>query len=997
MKKFRLIALAIVCILSMACFFACDKDNSSIEESAPQSSIDETPAHVCEFGDWQVVTAATCAAEGTKQRVCIAEGCDKGVDGAPKVETDAIEKLPHTWDNEKHQQVTASTCAVKGEAMRTCTVCGYEDKIALDLLPHTWNHEELIHDEAYGTTTCTFAGKKTRTCTVCEKEEAEFEALLPHNLVDGVCSLCGLDATKSYTYKTYTAVSPSNWNELTYRDNNDTQIMSYLGSPFFEADFDFGGKEAKEENIVPGGFTVKYSFAKALEDITSQYVGKYGIEEGDTSLVWKITIREDGKWQNGDPIVAEDFVYTMKEQLNPLFRNYRADSYYAGTVNLFGAREYVYQGHTVVQSARYKHEHWDEAAMADSSIYFDLDSAGSGIIQWLIGNGYGSYVDNNGGIWLLEALGYLPSSYTRPLQGKTYAEIMADENLTALFNAVVGWWKTLPDEELDFFCYNYTYPAYAWAAEDGTPNVGIWAASKYEIVLCLTKGIELLDADGNLTYHCFYEFSSLPLVHKATYEANKVAPATEGGLWTSTYNSSLESTMSWGPYKLTAFQAGKYYSLEKNTNWYGYTANLYPGQYQTTRIECETITSYETAFLKFLSGELTGIGIDVAKAPTYKHSERAYFTPDDYVDSIQLQSDRVALEDRQEEGINKLLLIYKDFRKALSLSINRTEYTSTCTTSSLPGFGIFNSMHYHDVANGGVYRNTDVAKQVICNVYGVDVDEYFDLDEAYAAVTGYDLAQAKELLTKAYNEALANEDIKATDKVVLTYGASVDNETVRRRYEYLKKSFETLAVGTPLEGRLTCDFDASFGSKWADDFRDGAYDICQGGWSGAAWDPGYFLMAYVSPDYMYSTAWATDQHETEITVHGVKVEEGKYVVTNNAADSFTATMPIYGDIADEGYNTNWYQLLNNEFRDGVLNNEFRLEMIGGIEQEILGVYYTVPVSYNFGASLISYQVDYITYEYNTFNAYGGIQYMTYHYSDADWAAYVKANGLDYTV
>ncbi len=992
MKKFRLIALAIVCILSMACFFACDKDNSSIEESAPQSSIEETPAHVCEFGEWQVVTGATCAAEGSQKRVCIAEGCDKGVDGAPAVETAAIEKLPHTWDNEEHQQVTASTCTVKGEAKRTCTVCGYEDKIALDLLPHSWNHEELIHDEAYGTTTCSFAGKKTRTCTVCETEEAEFEALLPHNLNEaGVCSLCQKDFSKSYTYKTYTGVSPSNWNELTYQDNNDTQIMGYLGSPFFESDFKFDA----DGKIIPGEFEVEFSFATALEDITSQYVGKYGIEEDDTSLVWKITIRNDGKWQNGDPIVAGDFVYTMKEQLNPLFLNYRADSFYNGSVNLVGAREYVYQGQTKVESARTKHTSWEEAKN-DPTLYFDLESPNSGVMQWAVANGYGSYVTNYGGQWLWSALF---GGNATALQGKTWAEISASAELTALWETNLKIWQTDPNEELDFFCHNYTYPAMAWTAEDGTPNVGIWAPSDTEIVVCLTQGIELLDADGNLTYHCFYEFSSLPLVHEATYEANKVEPATEGGLWTSTYNSSLESTMSWGPYKLTQFQAGKFYALEKNDNWYGYGMSKYAGQYQTTRIECETITSYETAFLKFLSGELSGIGIDVAKAPTYKHSERAYFTPDDYVDSIQLQSDKVALEERQEPGINKVLLTYVDFRKALSLSINRQEYTSTCTTASLPGFGIFNSMHYYDVANGGVYRNTDVAKQVLCNTYGVDVDDYRgDLDLAYDAITGYDLAQAKELLTKAYNEALEAGDIKETDKVVLTYGTSVDNETVRRRYEYLKTSFETLAVETPLEGRLTCDFDASFGSKWADDFRAGAYDICQGGWTGAAWNPGYFLMAYISPDYMYSTAWPTDQHETEITVHGVKVEEGKYVITNNAADSFTATMPIYGDMADEGYNTNWYQLLNNEFRDGVLNNEFRLDMIGAIEQEILGVYYTVPVSYSFGASLISYQVDYITYEYNTFNGYGGIQYMTYKYSDADWAAYVKGleGGLDYT-
>ena len=42
-----------------------------------------------------------------------------------------------------------------------------------------------------------------------------------------------------YTFRDYTAVSPSNWNELTYQDNNDRQIMSRIGSSFFEYNFKF--------------------------------------------------------------------------------------------------------------------------------------------------------------------------------------------------------------------------------------------------------------------------------------------------------------------------------------------------------------------------------------------------------------------------------------------------------------------------------------------------------------------------------------------------------------------------------------------------------------------------------------------------------------------------------------------------------------------------------------------------------------------------------------
>ena len=48
-----------------------------------------------------------------------------------------------------------------------------------------------------------------------------------------------VEEKKTYTMYDYTAVSPSNWNELTYQDNNDTQVMGKLASPFFEFDFKF--------------------------------------------------------------------------------------------------------------------------------------------------------------------------------------------------------------------------------------------------------------------------------------------------------------------------------------------------------------------------------------------------------------------------------------------------------------------------------------------------------------------------------------------------------------------------------------------------------------------------------------------------------------------------------------------------------------------------------------------------------------------------------------
>ena len=70
-------------------------------------------------------------------------------------------------------------------------------------------------------------------------------------------------------------------------------------------------------------------------------------------------------------------------------------------------------------------------------------------------------------------------------------------------------------------------------------------------------------------------------------------------------------------------------------------------------------------------------------------------------------------------------------------------------------------------------------------------------------------------------------------------------------------------------------------------------------------------------------------------------------------------------------------------------------LIAALEEQILTAYYTVPIAYSFGASLLSYKVEYITTEYNTFMAYGGIKYMTYNYDDYDWAQYNHDNNVDY--
>ncbi len=778
--------------------------------------------------------------------------------------------------------------------------------------------------------------------------------------------------TGTYTYRTYTTTSPSNWNELTYKDANDTQIMSYIGSSFFSYDFKF---DANGE-IVPGEFVMKYEAATKLEDVSAVYAEAWNLpvdDEGNAKkgYAYKITLREDLKWENGDPIKAADFVYSMQQQLDPKFQNYRADSFYAGSTIIVNAQNYVKQGQTL--------ENLDNG-VAGIYTMADLVKGDNGVYTQPDGSAI-YFSLNNPLDW---TSGYSPAQlagvYLDATAAKSLAKLANEDGNVPVTDESIALWKTLicteawgyEDESYlpnYLIIPSYTYPVTVFS------DVGIFAASEYELVIVLAKTLPLLKDDGSLSYQAAYNMSSLPLVHKETYEANKVEPAEGSTLWTTTYNTSKDTTMSWGPYKLTDFQGGKQYVLDRNENWYGYGLEENKGLYQTDKIVCDTVNEWTSAWAMFQAGQIDGIGIHVSIADQYKNSDRAYFTPDDYVGSLQLQSSKEALKLREEEGKNKTILSYDDFRKALSLSINRATYAAECTTSSLAGFGLFNSMHYYDVENGKAYRNSDDAKKVICEVYGVDYTKYESLDAAMDAVTGYNMEEAKKLVEKAYQDALKAGDIKAGDVVSLEFGSSEITETLMLHINFLKAAWEELFKGTSLEGKLEITTGA-YSDAWADDFRAGKYDICLGGWQGAAWDPGYLLMAYLTDNYRYALGWDPSKVQMEFAMEG------------------------------ETYNYDlitWWNCLNgtadapHDWSATALEQEKRLPLIAALEKQILLTYYSVPVYYTFSASLISFKVDYITYEYNTFMGYGGMKYMKYNFNDAEWAAEVAAqNGeLDY--
>lgn len=57
-----------------------------------------------------------------------------------------------------------------------------------------------------------------------------------------------------------------------------------------------------------------------------------------------MTLRNDLKWDDGTPIKAADFVYTMTQQLSPNYLFDTASNYYSGNYVIHNAQNYVKQG-----------------------------------------------------------------------------------------------------------------------------------------------------------------------------------------------------------------------------------------------------------------------------------------------------------------------------------------------------------------------------------------------------------------------------------------------------------------------------------------------------------------------------------------------------------------------------------------------------------------------------------------------------------------------------
>jgi ABC-type transport system substrate-binding protein len=555
--------------------------------------------------------------------------------------------------------------------------------------------------------------------------------------------------------------------------------------------------------------------------------------------------------------------------------------------------------------------------------------------------------------------------------------VCTDENLALLAGVTTtnaNWGETEADLPA-YLVYEQTF------AEMDFSEVGIFALSDTELVYVI---------DAPLSgFYLKYQLPSGYLVHIPTYDACETVA---DGVYTNTYGTTAETILSYGPYVMTSFQMDKEITYAKNELYFDLTEDTY----QTTNINIQCVPEATTRLEMFLQGKLDSYGLTKEDMDTYSLSDHTYYSVGDSTFAMTFNPGLEALQTAQEtagENINKTILTLVEFRMAMSLAMDRDNFCLATSPLNSAAFGLFSSNIISDPEAGVAYRSTDTAKMALAKFWGVSEDYgegklYADIDEAIDSITGYNLELAKQKFNEAYDLAIEQGLMDEDDIIQITVGIpNASASFYKNGYEFIVNNYTNAVVGTKLENKLTFNYDDTIGNSFADALQKNQVNMLFGvGWTGSQLDPYGLMQVYVDPNYQYDSNF--DLSAINLTV----VINGEELTTSVA---------------------NWYYIMQGEkvvvhkadettieYSCGPADNDpaARLEILGAMEQAILMNYNFIPLMDDAGANLKGMQIKYFVEEYVPLMGFGGLKNYTYNYTDAEWDAYVQAQGgeLDYT-
>ena len=463
---------------------------------------------------------------------------------------------------------------------------------------------------------------------------------------------------------------------------------------------------------------------------------------------------------------------------------------------------------------------------------------------------------------------------------------------------------------------------------------------------------------------------------------------------------------SFGPYKLTTFQDDKLIILERNEKWYGYSDGKHEGEFQTEAINTQIVSSHSTALLMFEKGQIDDIELTASDMKTYGASSRLKYTPTSYTQKMSFNVTRGQLLKRQQNAPgthpgNKTILANEDFRKAISLSIDRKQYAAQCTAGSEGFTGLLNSLYISDVDNGEYYRGTQQGKSVYGKLYGhlggstIDEEHGEPLAEKQR---GYNLTLAGEYLKRAIETENASTDdghFSKGDTVaieILVYQS--DSETTKASYDFISKSLKALAdeVNEAYDSQvISFDYYMTQNENYYDEAKKGAYDVIFSTWGGAQMNPWGLMEVYCDPSFDSNCEYGMVDRVKSIYLtfdyNGDGVEETRSIADwYNFLNSLVEISPADYDM-DDPESVAQYEL------DRVQRHFEKLNVLSELEVGYLNTWATAPILSRSSASLTSFKVQEGTDSYIPLMGYGGIRYMTFNYDDAEWAAAIASGEI----
>lgn len=745
---------------------------------------------------------------------------------------------------------------------------------------------------------------------------------------------------KFYTFNDYIAGTTNmKWAPHTWETNDDSYVLGYISSGFY----------GFELNSTKTGWAVTCEMAAELPvDVTADYVGKYGIEAGEKGKAWKIVLNKNACWQDGTQINADSHIYSYMELLDPQMLNRRADSLYAGDFEIFGAKNYFYQGKTNYNAIGSSVAEFVANGGKEEELYVDMSFWG---VTSADGTGYQLVTD--------DTLVRDPS-----VKDETAAEAFVSGKY--LYETYLKDGAPYASYGAQYLCTKVAYEAdYSW------DNVGIIKTGDYELVFIATTEIE------NPNYYVPYNLSSTYLVYEPLWEScksyfdadgNKVnADSDKIANITTVYGTGHANTMSYGPYVLSFFENDKQITFDRNENWYGYKDGKHKGQFQTDRISCQVIANHETAMQAFLKGEIMGIGLQSQDMEKYGSSKFIRYTPESYTTKLTFNTNVDSLAERGTQ-----ILANGNFRKAFALALDRSKFASAYTSAGSAGYGLLNYMYVYDPFTGAAYRDTDGAKDALVQLYGLtygEGGEYGDLDEAHDAITGYDMEAAKAAMTKAYDECIKAGLYKEGDVVEIEMTVYQNEDIYVQMYNFLNDALKAACVGTGFEGKVSLKMVVD--ADYYETMYSGGTDIIFTTWGGAAYSP--YSVLY----QCYCDASDGSGNQMEYGFDTTKV----MVTIQIDGKNHTHDLQTWAKWASGDSNTKLEGLEN----FGAYDAETRSQLFAKLEYAFLGFFTTTPLYYRNSASLVSQKGDYAVQNYVDLVGFGGLSFYTYNYDDAEWA------------